>query len=335
MRFFDRRRDQRPLPASAMAVAIRPAPAESHRGAAAWRGASRRRRPARRSPSASARPASRARRLRRVGGTRESPRPPTPSRSTSTKIRLRELRTRCCGGASRSTRTRATGAPSGAVARSTRRRHRRQRRRAGRASSTLGADVAQVDEDRERIGLAGQVRHRLGGFDQHGADARRRAATKWTRSAGASAAPSAAPPLAASVTARAATTARPTPVEECGDCHHLTSSPPRRNLRTSRCFSSDSGSLTSWRITTACAVIAAHRAVHESVAGADRVDLAVGAGHHRDPARRGSGRCRAPTSSSITRPAMPSARRRRPAGRSRIGAAVDQAHERIAPALGA
>ena len=27
--------------------------------------------------------------------------------------------------------------------------------------------------------------------------------------------------------------------------HHLTSSPPRRNLRTSRCFSSDSGSLTS------------------------------------------------------------------------------------------
>ena len=102
-----------------------------------------------------------------------------PGRSSSTKMRLRDVRTRCRAGRSR---RRARAPPARRrrrcrldAARPDRRLHRAERH----AREALGPRVAQVDEHRERVGLAGQIGHRLGGFDEDRSSCRRPGGAKW------------------------------------------------------------------------------------------------------------------------------------------------------------
>ena len=81
-------------------------------------------------------------------------------------------------------------------------------------------------------------------------------------------------PLAVSVAARAATNWNGPHQSRVTTAHHLFS-PPRRNLRTSRCFSSDNGSSTCWRMTTNCGVMPRIVPSARRSPGRHRVDLAV------------------------------------------------------------
>ena len=203
---------------------------------------------------------------------RRTRRPACGWRSTSTKIRLRDERTRCRAGRSSATRTRGHGAPSGAVAGSS-----CTPDTGGCIAPTdppakpLGPRIPQIDEHGERVGLAGQVRHRLARFNQHGAERRRRGGPEWRARPGRQSAAARWPrgsrqepsPGTAHIESRVAT------------AHHLFS-PPRRNLRTSRCFSSDNGSLTCCRMIDGLCVIASDGPVRQAIARSDRVHLAAG-----------------------------------------------------------
>ena len=84
---------------------------------------------------------------------------------------MRELRTRWCDGAIQAHSDARDGRAVG------RRRllHRDAAHRRSMSADRLavergGVDVAQVDKHRQGIGLAGEIGHRLAGFDQHRAD---------------------------------------------------------------------------------------------------------------------------------------------------------------------
>ncbi len=172
--------------------------------------------------------------------------------STSTMIRLRDVRTRCGAARSRSTRTRASGMPSAAGALLDA--HAADRRLGRRQLDASGGHVAQVDQHGERVGLGGHVGHRLGGFDDDRADSAVETGGHGTQ-------------LGGFHTTRRGAGYGPGP-RQSGDTrgyrhkwsdsaeHHLPSSWTRKGFRTSRCFWSDSGSLTCCRITTASGVIA-------------------------------------------------------------------------------
>ncbi len=106
----------------------------------------------------------------------------------------------------------------------------------------VGGYVTNIDEDRERIGTGGDIRHRIAGFDDErsalGADAR-------TDRLESDAARNSRPLRWRRADERARRRHRDEQRQGSGRCHCFTASIERSNFETSRCLTSDSGSLTS------------------------------------------------------------------------------------------
>ena len=214
-----------------------------------------------------------------MGGTRESA--DSPLRSTSTKIRLREARTRCCDGRASPTRMRATGAPSGAVARITcnTRWDTWAARMSKLAGQALGAGVPQIDEHRERIGLAGQVRCSTDSIQTVLTPPSSR--PEMDRTAGPSVGGG---PLAVSVTARAAATGTARHQLRVATAHHLFSLHHEETSALRAASRSDNGfvDLLLGR-SRPVPGDGPDNAVGQGIARLHGVDLAVRTRDHRDP----------------------------------------------------